>query len=193
MKKFLSLVATVGLLSFAGCGGGDGDQATGTCAIQGTVESFEPSASAAAIVMAAVPGIVVYIDGPVLKSTTTDANGVFSFTGLPAGDYSLRFMYNGEEVTYRGQSGQVATVSVADDQTVEISSVKISGGQINIGNIKIVSNGQVVDGDNGTPAVNVTGLWSVTGASDKGSGTFEMNLIRSGNNLSGTVSMGFHR
>ena len=157
MKKVLSLVAAMGLLSFVGCG--DGDEATGTCAIQGIVESFETAAPVAARILAAVPGIVVYIDGPVSRNTTTDANGSFSFSSLPAGDYSLRFTYNGEEVTYRGESGQEAMISVAENQTVEVT-IRVSGGHVNIGNLRVINNEPVDDSNGGAGGYSLAGTWN---------------------------------
>ena len=94
-------------------------------------EAILPSANAAGN----RAGITVYIDGPVSQSTTTSDNGTFVFTGLPAGAYAFRFEYNGEEVTYRGNSGQVATITIGEGELLELS-LKISGGKVNIGNIK---------------------------------------------------------
>jgi hypothetical protein len=82
-------------------------------------------------------GIVIYIDGPVSKSTTTADDGSFEFTELPPGTYALTFEYDGEEVRYRGNSGQVATITLEGDTIVEVLNLRISGGKVNIGNIKV--------------------------------------------------------
>ncbi len=82
-------------------------------------------------------GIVIYIDGPVSRSTTTADDGSFEFTDLPPGTYALTFEYEGEEVTYRGNSGQVATITLEGDTVVELLNLRISGGKVNIGNIKV--------------------------------------------------------
>ena len=172
-------VVTAMLGTMTGCGGGDGDAAEGTGTIQGTVESFEASVPAA-LVLAAVQGVTVYLDGPVSRSTTTDANGTFSFTGLPAGDYTLAFEYNGEEVTYRGQSGQEATISVGQNQTVEVTEMRISGGHVNIGNISVTTH---------EAALDMTGTWTISGNVTSGSprpgGTGTIQLIQSGNTITG--------
>jgi hypothetical protein len=82
-------------------------------------------------------GIVIYIDGSVSRSATTADDGSFEFTDLPPGTYALTFEYEGEEVTYRGNSGQVATITLEGDTVVELLNLRISGGKVNIGNIKI--------------------------------------------------------
>ena len=37
-----------------------------------------------------IPGVALVLAGPAMRTTTSDVNGQFSFTGLPAGDYQLR-------------------------------------------------------------------------------------------------------
>jgi len=186
---FCAIAAMLGTMT--GCGG-DGDAAEGTGTIQGTVEAFGVSAPVA-LVLAAAQGVTVYLDGPVSRSTTTDANGTFSFTGLPAGDYTLRFEYNGEEVTYRGQSGQEATISVADDQTVEVTDIRVSGGNVNIGNIRVLqpdgpesadSNGSDSTTNPDTQNSGVAGTW--TGTVDGNSTT--LRLTQNGSSVAGTMT-----
>ena len=134
---FLGCVLFSAGIFFVGCEDDSGDEPVGTSIIQGNVDSFETSV-AVSRVLAAVAGVVVYLDGPVSRSTTTDTNGNFTFTELPAGDYTLRFEYNGEEVTYRGESGQTASITLESNQMVELTGMRISGGQVNIGNIRVL-------------------------------------------------------
>ena len=53
----------------SGCGT---DEPEGTGAVQGNVESFENTLAVSRI-LAAVSGVTVYLEGPVNRSTTTDA------------------------------------------------------------------------------------------------------------------------
>ena len=64
-------------------------------------------------------------------------------------EYTIKFEYNGEEVPYRGNSGQTATLTVEANSRVELSNVKVSGGKANIGNIKFVNLGSDDDDDEG--------------------------------------------
>ncbi len=83
-------------------------------------------------------GIIVTLDGPVSRSTTTAADGTFSFSQLPAGTYTLQFEYDGEQVRYRGRSGQVPTITLGENEIVELVNLRISGGKVNIGNIRVI-------------------------------------------------------
>lgn len=72
-----------------------------------------------------IAGVVINLSGPDSRSTTTDANGFYLFTGLPPGEYTI------DEVQPTGWTdgidtpGTVATlVSQADDQFV----VTLAGG-----------------------------------------------------------------
>lgn len=141
---------------------------TGTAAIQGNVVSFEtatatfmpiysrepsriaclftafseilaPSAQAAS--QAGRGGITVYVDGPVGQSTTTADDGTFICSGLPAGDYHIGFKYNGQDIMYRGRSGQMATISCSDNMSTQLIDIRISGGMVNIGNIRMMPMG----------------------------------------------------
>jgi hypothetical protein len=38
---------------------------------------------------------------------------------------------------YRGNSGQVATITVQSNQTAELLNIRISGGKVNIGNVRM--------------------------------------------------------
>lgn len=158
----VSLLAAV-MAGYGGCGDSDDDGVDGTSAIRGIISSFETADASFAPVMeeretllarvasgiseALVPsahaagnreGILVYLDGPVSRSTTTAADGSFSFSQLPAGTYTLRFEYNGEEVTYRGKSGQVPEITLGQNEIIELVDIRISGGKVNIGNIHVI-------------------------------------------------------
>ena len=123
------------------------DDPTGSSLIQGKVLDFEVAAAKRLmnISKAVRGGIKVTIEGPVTRSTTTSDDGLFVFSLLPAGDYKLKFEYNGSEIRYRGNSGQEATISVLDNQRVEAYSIEIKGGSVNIGNLRIVELGAVDD------------------------------------------------
>jgi hypothetical protein len=150
-------------------GAGDDGSSGGTSTIRGNISSFKTADASfeslitenrsllarfgSEISQALMPcahaagnraGIIVYLDGPASRSTTTADDGSFVFSDLPAGEYSLSFEYDGEEVTYRGNSGQIATITVDENQVVELLNLKISGGKVNIGNIKVTQfdNGQ---------------------------------------------------
>lgn len=131
----------------------DDDEPTGTSIIQGNIDSFEVaglyyvpagrqnlwarvvSGLSDAIVppaYAGQAGVIVYLDGPVSRVGETDDAGAFIFTGLPAGDYQLRFGYNGQEAAYSGE------ISLQDDQQAELANITISGGNVIIGNITVV-------------------------------------------------------
>ncbi len=83
-------------------------------------------------------GITVSLAGPVDRSAVTADDGTFTLSDLPAGIYQLTFALNGEKVTYRGKSGQVATIEVGEDETVQLLNIRIRGGHVNIGNVKIL-------------------------------------------------------
>ena len=175
-----ALCLIVGLaLALVGCE--SDDQAEGSGVIRGTIESFEVAgvyyAPAPDVQMSLVarvlsgfgdvlvpcayagqPGIVVYLDGPVSRVGATDEDGSFVFTGLPAGDYELRFEYGGQEVSYRDNSGQTATITVAEDEIVELTNLRISGGKVNVGNVR------VIDDEDADVRADRDGIeWAVTG------------------------------
>ena len=97
------------LLAIAGC---DHDNDTsGTAQIYGVVDSVDGQLTTA--IQAAVVGVTVYLNGPISRSAVTDATGYFIFADLPAGSYTLRFSYNGNEGTMGtgSLSGNFAEVS----------------------------------------------------------------------------------
>jgi hypothetical protein len=102
-----------------------------------------PSAAAARPMtqtMGGPGGIEVSLDGPDSRSTTTADDGTFSFTDLPAGAYEMSFTFDGQTVRYRGNSGQVATITIGTNQTAEVLNIRISGGKVNIGNVRVMNN-----------------------------------------------------
>ena len=171
MKKLsVSVIAAMFCLGIAvlivGCE--SSSDPSGTAAIQGNVVSFETASatftpinsreesriarlftafseiltpSAQAATQAGRGGITVYVDGPVSQSTTTADDGTFICSGLPAGDYHIGFKYNGQDIMYRGNSGQMATVSCADNMSTDLVDIRISGGMVNIGNIRMMPMG----------------------------------------------------
>ena len=80
-------------------------------------------------------GITVSLDGPAERSATTVDDGTFTLTDLPAGAYEVTFSRDGQVVRYRGKSGQVATIQVGENETVQLVNIRISGGHVNIGNV----------------------------------------------------------
>ncbi len=85
-------------------------------------------------------GILVALAGPTDRDTVTADDGTFTISDLPAGAYQLTFSLNGQEVTYRGNSGQIATISVGTNETAQLINIRINGGHINIGNVRIIQN-----------------------------------------------------
>lgn len=167
MKNW-SLSACVSLIMVAlgvvpGCEGGGSSGDTGSSAIRGNVVSFQNTAAATSTAIRAPEdvspvalsagsdptmdtsrmggpgGITVSLTGPKDISVVTADDGAFSLTDLPAGRYGLSFAFNGEEVMYRGNSGQMATIAVQTNQTAELLNIRISGGRINIGNVRMLT------------------------------------------------------
>lgn len=103
---------------------------------KGLTEFVAPTAQAAS--QAGHGGITVYVEGPVNRSTTTADDGTFVCSELPAGDYHIGFQYNGQDIMYRGNSGQMATISCADNMSTDLVDIRISGGMVNIGNIRMM-------------------------------------------------------
>ena len=164
-RRSAVVLVTLAAAVVVGCGGpsGDGNGGSsgggGTSSLRGTISSFEMAGNRFAPVeqeglltrvgswlagALAAPayaagnrgGIIVSLDGPVSGTATTSDDGTFSFEGLLAGTYTLGFEYNGVAIRYRGNSGQVPTITVEEDQIVELV-LRISGGKVNIGNIKV--------------------------------------------------------
>src|SRR5664279_1000885 len=96
----LIMVICFGSLAFA--------QAT-TTALRGKVESDN----------AGMPGVLVTLKSPVLqgeRTTSTSANGDYSFGGIPPGDYTVAFTLQGFQAvtkTIRLTAGQPATQDAA--------------------------------------------------------------------------------
>lgn len=78
--------------------------------LYGTGESEPQAASSGATSLsgtvfdsqqAIMPGVALLLTGPATRTTTSDAHGQFSFTGLPTGDYALRAALEGFGITVR--------------------------------------------------------------------------------------------
>jgi len=78
VRRTLGVLVT---LALAACGGGGGGGPAPTYTISGAVT--------AAVSGAGLQGIGVSLTGAASKSTTTDASGNYSFTGLPSGAYAV--------------------------------------------------------------------------------------------------------
>lgn len=102
----------------------------------GLTEFFAPTTQAAS--QAGRGGIMVYVDGPANRSTTTAEDGTFVFSEMPAGDYHIGFKYNGQDIMYRGNNGQMATISCADNMNTDLVNIRIREGMVNIENIRMM-------------------------------------------------------
>jgi hypothetical protein len=93
--------------------------------------------------------IVVTLEGPVSLVAETDGDGEFVFAEIAAGTYEVTFECDGVEVRYRGRSGQTATLTVGADEILELTEIRIAGGKVNIGNIRVFHRGDphAVDDD----------------------------------------------
>jgi hypothetical protein len=105
-------VVSCAMLMITGCEDNDAPP-TGTSIIRGevTIDSFT-------VAPAVLQGILVQLTGPVSAETVSDENGLFVFTGLPAGDYVIIFYVNGEALEY--------PTSVAEGQEVILYHVKFN-------------------------------------------------------------------
>jgi hypothetical protein len=84
LKVFAALLLIPVIAFVPGCGGGGDSSQTYT--VTGSVSN-------------ASPGVLMQVAGPVSKSTTTDANGAYSLTGLPNGQYFITPMQEGSVFT----------------------------------------------------------------------------------------------
>jgi len=176
LSPVVLVVCAVAVAALIGCdslSGDDDNGSGGTSMIIGNISSFEtaslifeplerrgdslPARFAFVISELLLPsadargqleGIIVSIEGPVSRSTETSAEGTFSFSGLPAGTYHILFEFNGEQVRYRGRSGQMASITLGENQVAEMVNIRISGGRANIGNIRIMSQDNNDDNNN---------------------------------------------
>ncbi len=102
MKKYFALVASAGFLATlaAGCGGGSSAPPPSTYAISGTVSGAVSS------------GVTVSLFGAATASTTTDASGNYSFSGLTNGSYTVTPSYTNTSFTPSSRAVTVTGASV---------------------------------------------------------------------------------
>ena len=100
------------LMVLTGCEGDDSSAPAGTSRIQGNVNA------------PAVAGVMVSMPGTTLR-TTTDSDGNFTMTGVPAGHRQMRF----------DNGGTVSTldVDVPADGTLVLDDVRCGGGPASVG------------------------------------------------------------
>jgi len=148
-----ALLAAVAIgLSTACDGGGGGGGPDGSSTIQGTVDSFSGGGAfymprekggrleqlADSVIewfvpsaQAAVGGVTVSVAGTDL-SGTTDETGFFILSGVPGGNQTLIFSYNGQTSTL--------PVVVPDDGLLVLAGVDVVNGNVNVDNITVVEN-----------------------------------------------------
>jgi len=199
MKKLLSLVALMGLLSFVGCGGDD-EQAAGSSTIQGNILSYDTDALAGVVVT--YPQTVVH-PAPItvsLQGTSfsaqTQGDGIFVHQGIPPGNYVMVFSLGGRQlgsyqitvaadviiVLHNLVIGRTGAVSVSAT-TITPRATAPTGASIEgvwHGNVQgdgITGNGEIFFTFNGD------GTFTAQAADGGGHGTYSV----SGNTVSGTI------
>jgi hypothetical protein len=139
--RLAAIAAVAGLFSLTGCDSGDGSSPEGTSTVQGNVASY--SIDGVAYVPGeetAVGGVGVHMMGTDL-STTTDDNGYFIMSGVPAGLHQMQFMFN----------GQISTidVNVPDDGIVTMQDIRCYGQQpATVGHMNVQMNTYMGSGNN---------------------------------------------
>ena len=77
---------------------------------------------------AAIPGVLITVTSPNLqgsRTANTDINGNYNFTGLPPGDYTVRFEMEGMQGMTRGVRVSLAQTARAD-AALHVSTIKES-------------------------------------------------------------------
>ena len=138
---FITLLSVITIMSFVGCKSDDGSVAT-SGATSGTSDSSSTSSSVTATgdvggttkdaVTGTVEGSVTVNlrnqSGGIVATTTSDVNGVYSFTDILVGSYTLEF-------TKAGYISGTETITVVDSQVITVNptiSETLASGQIRI-------------------------------------------------------------
>jgi len=144
----------------SGCDGGGGGGPDGRGTIQGTVDSFsgggafympEPKGtiiqqwarSAVEFIIpsarAAAAGVTVSVQGTDISGTTSD-DGFFILSGVPPGEQTLEFSFNGSTATYK--------VNVPENGVIIMEGVDVNNGNVDVSNIEVVEDDDSNDDDN---------------------------------------------
>ncbi len=118
-----------------------------------------------------IANVTVTLTGAINRTTTTDANGKYLFTGLPAGNYTITFGFPSSYLLSPKDKGtDDALDSDADPITRQITNIILAAGEINLNNdaglYKVASLGDYVwedtnkngiqdSGENGIPNITV--------------------------------------
>jgi hypothetical protein len=121
-------------------------------------------------------------------SVSTDSNGNFNLANIPFGTYTLIVTAPNmntitQIVSYTGQSLSI----MLPPMTVFHCLKGDANDDAQLGLDDAVYILQTLAGLRPVGEIDVTGLWNVTVVSDKGGGTFTMDLTQSGNSVSGTT------
>ena len=152
-RVFTALLVTVAAIVLAGCGGSSsvsgpgGSSGTATASLQGQVVTSQSAATGESVLVVAlrtalgiglaeaiagspVSGATVKLlsGGTVVATTTTDANGQFSFRDVAPGTYTIEVTWNGltKTVTVTVGAGDQAIVGIATNGGTTLDVVAIS-------------------------------------------------------------------
>ena len=126
----------LGIVLLAGCNSGDGSRPEGNSTVQGNVASF----SAGAVSLApGGAGVDVRMLGTGL-STTTDSDGDFVMSGVPAGNHEMQFMFNDQVSTLE--------VDVPEDGILTLGDIRCVGQQsASVGHMNMQMNSNMGSGN----------------------------------------------
>ena len=159
---YLITLLTLSTVLMVGCE----NASNGSATVKGNISSFDVTdgsvrAVRAVSVLSGVErignqgnDIVVWLDGTIDYYESAGEDGSFIFNNIEAGEYFISFIYGNETISYRGNSGQVASLNVPEGSVVEVLNIRVSGGHVNIGNIRTT----ISDGtsDNSNTSTNET-------------------------------------
>ena len=148
-----AMMLIVVLVMFTGCDSGSGSGPEGRSTVQGYVTSFSvngvsyiPQGRSGGVLMAivdflvppaqaAVGGVGVHMAGTDF-STTTGENGFFIMSGVPAGNYQMQFLYQGQMST--------VDIEVPNDGVVTMNEIQCNGRQnATVGHMNVQMNNQM--------------------------------------------------